>query len=205
MSLGEHKPQRLRQFVQDFAQLMATKPAESELLDQGSSLLADLVAVDDWLPEAYAIASPIRYRQYLLYTDVREDFSVVSFVWAPGQETPIHDHTVWGLIGQLRGKESSQAYVRDEAGRLQAHGSPLMLRAGDVTAVSPTVGDVHSVRNASGEVSISIHVYGANIGAVERSTYNLRGELKAFISGYSNASMPNLWDRSADLQHRAAP
>ena len=30
------------------------------------------------------------------HVDARERFSVVSFVWAPGQKTAIHDHTVWG-------------------------------------------------------------------------------------------------------------
>lgn len=194
------QPQRLRDFVVAFSKLLATQPDEAEILERGAPLLADLVAVDDWLPAAYAQPSPIRYRQYLLYADAREDFSVVSFVWAAGQETPIHDHTVWGLIGLLRGKESSQAYAQDDQGRLRASGSPLTLYPGDVTAVSPSVGDLHDVRNAGSDVSISIHVYGGNIGAIQRSTFNLRGERKPFVSGYTNTSMPNLWDRSAEIK-----
>lgn len=191
---------RLRHFVQDFSQLLAVGNDESVLLNLGSELLADLVSVDDWLPAAYALASPLRYRQYLLYTDVQEKFSVVSFVWGPGQETPIHDHTVWGLIGQLRGKETSQAYVPDAQGRLIPAGKPVTLRAGEVSAVSPTIGDLHVVRNARADgVSISIHVYGGNIGNIQRSTYDLLGKRKAFVSGYSNISMPNLWDRSEEL------
>jgi len=191
---------RLRHFVQAFSTLLAANSDEGVVLRMGSKLLEDLVAVDDWLPADYALASPIRYRQYLLYTDVREHFSVVSFVWGPGQETPIHDHTVWGLIGQLRGEETSQAYARDAQGQLLALGQPLTLRAGQVSAVSPTLGDLHVVRNARPDgVSISIHVYGANIGAIERSTYKLSGERQAFVSGYSNPSMPNLWDRSEEM------
>lgn len=191
---------RLRHFVQDFSELLAVNTDESVLLNLGSELLADLVSVDDWLPAAYALPSPVRYRQYLLYTDVHEKFSVVSFVWGPGQETPIHDHTVWGLIGQLRGKETSQAYAHDAQGRLMPVGKPLTLRAGEVSAVSPTIGDLHVVRNARADgVSISIHVYGGNIGSIQRSTYDLLGKRKAFVSGYSNTSMPNLWDLSQEL------
>ena len=63
-------------------------------------------ATDAWLPEAYAEAGP-RYRQYLLHCDPLERFCVVSFVWGPGQKTPIHNHTVWGLVGMLRGEEIS--------------------------------------------------------------------------------------------------
>jgi len=46
--------------------------------------------------------------------------------------------------------------------------------------------------------STSIHVYGANIGAVQRSMYQPDGTGKTFISGYSNTELPNLWDRSKD-------
>ena len=39
---------------------------------------------------------------------------------------------------------------------------------GDVDKVSPTIGDVHLVANALPDrPSVSIHVYGANIGAVK--------------------------------------
>jgi predicted metal-dependent enzyme (double-stranded beta helix superfamily) len=58
---------------------------------------------------------------------------------------------------------------------------------GQVEAVSPKVGDIHQVSNAhSDQVSISIHVYGANIGAVRRAVYQPDGSEKPFISGYSN-------------------
>ena len=132
--------------------------------------------------------------QYLLYADVHQRFSVVSFVWGPGQATPVHDHTVWGLIGQLRGQEVSQPYVLNDRRIPVPHGESITMLAGQVCAVSPTIGDLHSVRNASPDAtSISIHVYGANIGAVQRNAYSDNGERKTFVSGYSNTSLPNLW------------
>jgi predicted metal-dependent enzyme (double-stranded beta helix superfamily) len=69
---------------------------------------------------------------------------------------------------------------------------------GQVEAVSPKVGDIHRVSNAhSDQVSISIHVYGANIGAV-RAVYQPDGSEKPFISGYSNDFLPNIWDLSKE-------
>ena len=65
--------------------------------------MARLVAKDDWLPDEVAKPHPQYYQQYLLYRDPSDRFSVVSFVWGPGQKTPVHDHTVWGVIGMLRG------------------------------------------------------------------------------------------------------
>lgn len=188
---------RLRSFVQQLAALVESAPPEPELLARGGALLGALVAHDDWLPAAYALPSLERYQQFLLHADALGRFSVVSFVWGPGQATPIHDHTVWGLIGMLRGAEDSQAYARTADGRLAPQGAPHRLQPGQVEAVSPTIGDVHRVSNAwEGRTSISIHVYGANIGAVQRSVYLEDGTRKPFVSGYSNSTLPNIWDLS---------
>ncbi|MBM3572515.1 MAG: cysteine dioxygenase, partial [Alphaproteobacteria bacterium] len=158
-----------------------------------------LIQVDDWLPPAFAAPSPERYQQYLLHCDPRERFSVVSFVWGPGQTTPVHDHTVWGLIGMLRGAENCQSYQHDATGRL-VPGPVERLETGQIAAVSPRIGDIHTVANALADrSSISIHVYGANIGAVRRHVFKLdTGEVKDFVSGYASATIPNLWDRSAE-------
>jgi predicted metal-dependent enzyme (double-stranded beta helix superfamily) len=188
---------RLRHFVQQLAALVESAPPEPTLLERGGALLGALVAHDDWLPTAYAQPNPERYQQFLLHADALGRFSVVSFVWGPGQATPIHDHTVWGLIGMLRGAEDSQAYARTADGRWAPDGAPHRLQPGQVEAVSPTIGDVHRVSNAwEGHTSISIHVYGANIGAVQRSVYLEDGTRKPFISGYSNSTLPNIWDLS---------
>ncbi|WP_280191724.1 cysteine dioxygenase [Delftia sp. PS-11] len=190
---------RLREFVQELAALLQRHPTEPEILEQGSALLGRLVAYDDWLPEAYARPHPERYQQYLLHADAMGRFSVVSFVWGPGQSTPIHDHTVWGLIGMLRGAEIAQHYARTPEGGWAPEGAATRLLPGHVEAVSPRIGDVHRVSNAlADKTSVSIHVYGANIGAVERSVYLEDGTRKPFVSGYSSTELPNLWDLSAE-------
>ncbi len=132
-----------------------------------------------------------------MWCDPLERFSVVSFVWGPGQTTPVHDHTVWGLIGMLRGSETGEAFSVNDTGALSSMGID-SLNPGDVAAVSPAIGDIHRVSNAmADEVSISIHVYGANIGAVPRHVFDPdTGAPKSFVSGYSNDALPNLFDRS---------
>jgi predicted metal-dependent enzyme (double-stranded beta helix superfamily) len=176
----------LRQFVGDLSALIDRTDEEPDILAEGSRLLAELIATDDWLPDTHAAADPARYRQYVLYRDPAARFSVVSFVWGPGQSTPIHDHTVWGLIGVLRGAELAERYVRDPDG-LRSLGEE-RLETNEVDAVSPAVGDLHRVTNPLADsVSISIHVYGADIGAVRRATYDLSGQAKPFVSGYAEA------------------
>lgn len=189
--------ERLRGFVTSFAELLNTGSREEEILEAGGALLAGLVSRDDWLPDEYARPSSDGYRQYLLHCDSRERFSVVSFVWGPGQGTPIHDHRVWGLVGVLRGAEQVETFRRRHDGELEQFGAADYLDEGEVDAFSPRTGDIHRVSNARPhEPSISIHVYGGNIGAVERATYDLQGNSKRFISGYANTTQPNIWDRS---------
>jgi predicted metal-dependent enzyme (double-stranded beta helix superfamily) len=168
---------------------------ERVLLARGEELLRDLIAHDDWLPAEAATPSDDAYRQYLLYCDPYERFSVVSFVWRPGQRTPIHDHTVWGLVGVMRGEERCDEYDAPQfVGRFALHGQHLVKR-GEVDAVSPAIGDIHVVSNASLDSdSVSIHVYGGNIGAIRRHVYDpATGAAREFVSGYDNGSVPNWW------------
>ncbi|NIW25120.1 MAG: cysteine dioxygenase [Gammaproteobacteria bacterium] len=147
-----------------------------------------LVAKDDWLEPEFAEPHPKYYQQYLLYADPVDRFSVVSFVWGPGQHTPIHDHTVWGVIGMLRGAELTQNYEISGDGTPNPVAAEIELSPGDVEFVSPTIGDVHRVRNALDDrASISIHAYGANIGKVKRHVFPPEGGApKEFVSGYAN-------------------
>lgn len=189
---------KLRDFIAAMTELAGQGLTEAPLLEQAKPLLAALIAQDDWLPGDFAKPDPERYSQYLLHCDPLERFSVVSFVWGPGQRTPIHDHLVWGLIGMLRGAEISTSFAL-KGGKPVVEGTPIVLKPGDVEAVSPTIGDIHVVENAfQDRASISIHVYGGNIGAVKRHVFTPEGETKAFISGYSNQVVPNLWDRSKE-------
>jgi predicted metal-dependent enzyme (double-stranded beta helix superfamily) len=199
----EDRLERLRRLVCDLTALADAGAGEPEILDRAGASLQDLVSVDNWLLPEFAKPDPVQYRQYLLYCDPLERFSIVSFVWGPGQSTPVHDHTVWGLIGMLRGAEVSRNYTVAPGGKLEPQ-SVLHLVPGQVTVVSPNIGDIHQVENAlTDRPSISIHAYGANIGAIARHVYLLEaGETKPFVSGYANKTLPNLWDRSAETRIR---
>ena len=182
-------PTPLREFVDRLDTLLNRASDEGTLLPAVGDAMRSLVAEDDWLDAVFAVPQERYYQQYLLYADPGDRFSVVSFVWGPGQETPIHDHTVWGVIGMLRGAEVNQNYRIGVGGKPEREGGERVLRPGDVCFVSPTIGDVHKVRNALQTcISISIHAYGANIGKVRRHVYPPEGGMpKDFVSGYSNA------------------
>lgn len=184
----------LRDFVVEMTRLSERQLDEPALFEEARPLMADLIASPAWLPRAFGEPDPQFYRQYLLHCDPLERFSLVSFVWGPGQQTPIHDHTTWGLIGVLEGAEHSQRYEHFD-GLWLPHKDEELLEPGAMDAVSPLVGDVHKVRNAwRDRTSISIHLYGGNIGRIDRHVFDAEsGQAKDFRSGYSSKTVPNLW------------
>lgn len=187
------RPARFRVFLRELSALVEREADEYVLLSQARSVVTELVAHDDWLPPDYQQPDPNRYQQYLLYCDPQERFSVVSFVWGPGQSTPVHNHETWGVIGILSGAEISQRFRLSE-GALTADGPPVILHAGDVETLSPTTGDIHQVRNGlETEPSVTIHVYGADIGSVCRSIFATDGTRRPFISRYAYCPLPNFW------------
>jgi predicted metal-dependent enzyme (double-stranded beta helix superfamily) len=183
---------KLRTFVESLAKLLETNPSEAVIFSQGRTLLENLIRVDDWLPEAFCKPHPQYYQQYLLYADPLDRFSVLSFVWGPGQKTPLHNHTVWGMVGQLRGQERSSDYHQQPDGSYKAEGHRIFM-PGQVATVSPDTHDIHVVENdLSDQISISIHVYGGNMGRIERTVFDpMTGIEKLFISGYANTDAPN--------------
>src|SRR5688572_5354166 len=140
-------PEPLMRFVADVGALVDAGLEGPLLVPRVREAMKRLVSRDDWLPEAMAQPHPQYYQQYLLYADPRDRFSVVSFVWGPGQKTPVHDHTVWGVIGMLRGSERACAY-RAQDGRMMPMGEEVVLKPGDVEMVSPSIGDIYRVSNA---------------------------------------------------------
>lgn len=186
-------PPALSAYVSELDRLI--DGGQADFLYRAAASLKKLLLTDtSWLPEPYRRPHPMHYQQYLLYRDPLVRFSIVSFVWGPGQKSPIHDHQVWGLVGTLQGEELSQSYAapQDPSKPVVVQGAERRMVPGDVEVMTPAFGDIHRVRNASDtEVAVGIHVYGADIGTVSRWLYPPDKPVtsrKPFFSGYNNDS-----------------
>ncbi|GIW05802.1 MAG: cysteine dioxygenase [Dehalococcoidia bacterium] len=126
------------------------------------------------LPEQEA-PDPDRYRQHILHVEDDGSFSIVSLVWTEGQETCIHDHVSWCVVGVHRGRELETRYRLDDSRNALVQVGTVTTDVGTVAALTPP-GDIHKVANAGSELTISIHVYGADInvlGSSIRRRYDL--------------------------------
>jgi len=146
--------------------------------------LRQLVSAHGWLEERFRRPIPSKaYAQYLLHRPNDRRYSVVSFVWNPSQGSPIHDHCTWGVIGQYDGDEE-EARFRINNGVLERI-SVVVARPGDVAHVYPPNRDIHQITNRTAKPTISIHIYGGDIGSQQRHVYDpATAEVRPFVSGY---------------------
>ena len=159
---------------------------EAAIIRKGRAVLADLVSEDSWYPDAFAQPDPHRFKQYMLHRD-EMGLTVLGVVWGPGQSAPPHNHTIWGLVGQLRGTEATRMYERPLGGGPLQMVEEHVLNPGQTTALSPTIGDIHDVRNVGPDVAVSIHVYGGDLESLSyrRSRYVVEtGAIIPFATEY---------------------
>ncbi len=110
------------------------------------------------------------YCRHILHVEPDASFSIVALVWLPGQETAIHDHVSWCVVGVHRGEEDETSYdlVGDESDRHLVVTSHTVNPIGSVVALVPP-GDIHKVKNSCDYIAVSVHVYGADVKALGSS------------------------------------
>ena len=127
---------------------------------QVAEVLTELQPSPDLLTEAERAGSPEGYARHTLHAEAA--FSVAAIVWRPGQHTEIHDHLVWCTFMILQGAETETLYRLD--GDRPVAFDERRRPTGSVSGVAPP-DDIHRVHNTGDEVAITLHVYGADLGA----------------------------------------
>jgi len=127
----------------------------------------------EFLTPAQREPDPTHYKQHILHVEPDGSFSIVALVWLPGQETPIHDHVSWCVVGVHEGQEYATNYeLRSGAGeRWLIESGNEVSPPGSTCALTPP-GDIHKVVNNGDQLAISLHVYGADIGKLGSSILN---------------------------------
>ena len=141
---------RLREFVVALTHLAGRHGRdEFAMLRDAGPLLAALIAHDDWLPEAFAETHSAHHQEYLLHCDAYGRFAAVSLVLAPGQKTPLHDHSVWCLMGVLRGTPRFDEYRHEGEGVPMQKTGEHLCQAGDIEVAAAVFLDLkfHDIPN----------------------------------------------------------
>ena len=140
---------------------------ESDAPDAVAELLVPRLRDDGILCGASLPARNDGYTQHILHVDPPGRFSVAALVWLPGQQTPVHDHVSWCVVGVCRGCERETLYAAGADGLLRETGRRRN-QAGSVSALRPP-GDIHRVACHGHQTTVSLHVYGADLAALGSS------------------------------------
>lgn len=189
----------LKDFIQDLERIGAAERDQWKIVAQVEPLVQRLVTSEDfsWLKEEYR-RPPVGktgvaagYGQYCLYRRGRE-LSVIAFCWGPGKGTPVHDHLSWGVLGFIDGSEKETRYRRVDDGsrpdfaKLEEVGVFYTKKGQTSHLITPTR-DIHKVENPGDKPSVSIHVYGCDMGTQRRRRYDLEtGEIEWYTTPHDS-------------------
>ncbi len=178
---------RFLAFLRAVRTILAEETGEVAITRKVAEAVRELLSAPLVLPDAYRAPRDDHYVMYPLYVADDSSFSVASAVWNVGQQTPVHDHGVWGVVGIVEGIEREIRYVKPVSG---AGGALTELpnedfSPGEVTICCTSDADIHAVSCASAIPCVGLHVYGGDIGTIRRRTYRPEdGEIGYFTSSW---------------------
>ena len=118
------------------------------------------------LPARFHAVKPDGYARRLLHRNDELGYTAVVMTWAPGQQTPLHDHAgIWCVEGVVEGRMDVTQYdlVEESDGeyRFDAKGC-VHAAVGSAGCLIPPF-DYHVLANASDGPSITLHIYGGEM------------------------------------------
>jgi predicted metal-dependent enzyme (double-stranded beta helix superfamily) len=84
---------------------VARHASPSATIDAVAAALRPHLGRPDLLAPDQRIGDAAGYRQHLLHVAPDGAWSLVALVWLPGQETAVHDHVTWCVVGVHEGYE----------------------------------------------------------------------------------------------------
>ncbi|WP_159884610.1 cysteine dioxygenase family protein [Paenibacillus puerhi] len=182
-----------KQLEQDIEAILQETEDYRTIIDRVKPLLKQLLQNESLIPAEYRTPRPDKYAQYLLYKPEDEAFSVIAFIWGPGQAAPVHDHLVWGLVGLYEGAVVEKRYRREDRGEAAEpryavrEVGEAIARKGDISFVYPPDYDIHGVSNPFGEPAITLHIYGTDIGKQPRHIHDVAtGSYRDVVTRHDN-------------------
>ena len=171
MSTASSPSYGLSDYVRTIADVLAKNPAPPVIVREVSAATTRLIADDRWLEPRYRRGSPDCYTRHLLHRDPQNRFVVLVLVWMPGQMTPIHDHSCWGVMGIVENTLDEVTFDRLDDGKRPDFAELQQTRVtavgeGTVAHLLPPYEEIHRIGNTSDRPTISLHVYGRDLDEV---------------------------------------
>ncbi|MCU0540175.1 MAG: cysteine dioxygenase family protein [Desulfobacterales bacterium] len=116
--------------------------------------------------------------ELVLYRDPGRIFSLRLYIFGPGEFTPLHDHTSWGVSGAAYGQLEAARYRRADDGSDPGHAELILcdrrvLRPGETETTLPFDEGIHRTGNPADGVTLMVSVYGTPLRRLYIQRFNL--------------------------------
>lgn len=166
----------LEAFVDDLRRIAGGTDDPARIVAAVRPLAGRLATERGWVrPAHYGCDEAQGFGVHLLHEEPDHSLAVFAVAWLPGRGAPPHDHGTWAVVAGVDGPERNTFWRRlDDRSRpgyaeLRKAGEKVFAE-GDVLTMLP--GAIHSVDNCTGQVTLSLHVYGRHINHTDRSSYD---------------------------------
>jgi predicted metal-dependent enzyme (double-stranded beta helix superfamily) len=166
----------LERFLDDMRRLSSKDRDEPRLLSTLGPLVQRFALRRSWLdPRHYEADSDQGFGVHMLHEEPDHTLAVFAASWLPGRGTPPHDHGTWGIVVGVDGPERNVFWARVDDGSKSGYAE---LRQAEERVVGPgevlamPAGTIHSVRNDSEQITLSLHVYGKHVNFTQRSQFD---------------------------------
>jgi predicted metal-dependent enzyme (double-stranded beta helix superfamily) len=161
LDVAADRPYRLYRFLTDVEDILTT------IADPIGQLQAIVPRVQRLLNGSWLEIMPILpdaemgWEVVTLYDEPMFPLTVQMVAWAPGSQSPVHNHGCWGLVALIRGQERNQFWRRsptsDSPDRLEQTEDHI-LNAGEIMTFLPDA--IHRITALGEQPTISFNLYG---------------------------------------------
>lgn len=168
--------------VESLRRTGASGADDAGMMAAAEQALRKVMTDGSWYDERFRAVNPDDgYGDVLLHEEPDHSLAVFAIAWAPGFETPPHDHHTWVVIGTVEGEECNRLWERRSDGPGYQPARTVRVGAGDTLMLSGA--DIHTVHNETDALALSLHVYGMHPDHTTRSQYDARtGMSERYVS-----------------------
>ena len=152
----------LARYVARVERILASCADTAAIPAQVAGPLAELACQQDLLSPEQRTGCAQKYTRHTLYADPDGRFTVLAIVWMPGQATPVHGHSAWGVVAVYEGRPTVALY-EFEPGYGALPGKEICCVRGDVSWVRAGIQYPHRIFNADQSSAITLHTYGRDL------------------------------------------
>ncbi|NJL02546.1 MAG: cupin [Spirulinaceae cyanobacterium RM2_2_10] len=152
----------LHQFLSDIIAQLEQAPHETEewdYLPQIRRYVRQLILNSYWLRTQCPIPdSRTGVGIQILYDEIGYPLTVETTAFAPGVQSPIHNHGTWGIVAVLHGQEQQTFWRREGQGDRVEQIDSRCFNPGEIISFTPDA--IHQVTALGGQPSITFNLYG---------------------------------------------